>query len=147
MIIGFTGTQQGMTIRQKFRVIEIISYEGWDIERAHHGCCVGADFQFHQLLVWLGVKDRIVLHPPEELSKVPGELKIELLRQAPPMIERRSPLPYLDRNHEMVDEIDLLIATPKEEFEITRSGTWATIRYARVKGISARVITPEGVKQ
>ena len=39
--------------------------------------------------------------------------------------------PYLERNHDIVDNSDVLIATPKESVEQIRSGTWATIRYAK----------------
>ena len=38
---------------------------------------------------------------------------------------------YIERNHDVVDTCDLLIAMPNTELEVVRSGTWATIRYAR----------------
>jgi len=39
--------------------------------------------------------------------------------------------PYLDRNQDIVDGADILIAAPNEDKEIVRSGTWSTVRYAR----------------
>ena len=58
--------------------------------------------------------------------------------------ETRKQKDYLDRNHDIVDETELLIACPKEPEEITRSGTWATIRYARKKKKKLRIILPNG---
>lgn len=46
---------------------------------------------------------------------------------------------YLDRNREMVDGADVLIAFPKTAEEETRSGTWATIRYARKVGVEVHL--------
>lgn len=52
--------------------------------------------------------------------------------------------PPLVRNHDIVDSTELLIACPKEQVEVLRSGTWATIRYARKKEITVWLIDPEG---
>lgn len=38
----------------------------------------------------------------------------------------REPLDYIKRNHSIVNETDMLI-----EFPIIKSGSWATIRYAK----------------
>lgn len=51
---------------------------------------------------------------------------------------------YLDRNHDIVDEVDMLIATPKEYDEQLRSGTWATVRYAEKKDKTIIFIYPDG---
>jgi len=40
----------------------------------------------------------------------------------------------LARNRVIVSRVDVLIAAPLQDEEITRSGTWATIRYARAAG-------------
>jgi len=44
------------------------------------------------------------------------------------------PTPYLSRNRAIVDETEMLIATPAEFTEQQRSGTWSTVRYARACG-------------
>ena len=38
---------------------------------------------------------------------------------------------------------DFLIGMPKSEFEELRSGTWATIRYAKKIGIKVMIIFPK----
>jgi hypothetical protein len=49
---------------------------------------------------------------------------------------------YLDRNRDIVDNCDLLIATPKETTEVLRSGTWSTVRYAKKIGKPIVIIEP-----
>ncbi len=62
--------------------------------------------------------------------------------------ETRKPKPYLKRNHDIVDESDILIGFPSSEEERLRSGTWATVRYARKTGKRIYIIFPDGkVKQ
>jgi hypothetical protein len=41
----------------------------------------------------------------------------------------------LDRNRAIVAAVDVLVAAPLEDREVQRSGTWATVRSARRKGI------------
>ena len=55
----------------------------------------------------------------------------DLTNHTRPSDQTLPPKDYLDRNHDIVDQTDLLIATPKENTEVLRSGTWATIRYAK----------------
>jgi hypothetical protein len=50
--------------------------------------------------------------------------------------------PYLERNKRIVDNVTLLIATPKEFHHTLRSGTWSTIRYAWKKKIDVVIIPP-----
>jgi hypothetical protein len=49
---------------------------------------------------------------------------------------------YIERNHNIVDNTDMLIAFPSTKTEILKSGTWATIRYARKKGKKIIIIDP-----
>jgi hypothetical protein len=84
----------------------------------HHGDCIGGDTQVHDLAKAAGA--RRVVHPPVSdryRAFCNGE-------------EVREPAPYLERDHNIVDETDLLLAAPKQYEEIRRSGTWATWRYA-----------------
>ena len=47
------------------------------------------------------------------------------------------PKPPLDRNRDIVTfGRDLLIAAPLQDFEVLRSGTWATVRFAKSKKIN-----------
>lgn len=132
MILGFTGTQQGMTLNQKVRLAQLLSFfssggvaGAWWISKLHHGTCVGADDQFHRLCMWFGWRDKIVLHPPESTAKSVIQHFIDV-----PDSQICEPKPYLERNKDIVIECDTLIAAPKTMDEELRSGTWATIRYA-----------------
>ena len=53
-----------------------------------------------------------------------------------------TPRDYLDRNKDIVNNCDLLIAAPKENTEVLRSGTWSTVRYAKQLGVTVVIIEP-----
>ncbi len=129
MKIGFTGTQQGMSAYQKKVVAQILEMKKPSF--GVHGDCIGADKDFHDLCVAFNIKTEI--HPPDKDIKR-AFCKGDVIMQ---------PLPYLDRNHNIVDSADVMLATPKTEHEELRSGTWATIRYARKKNKRIIVIRPE----
>jgi hypothetical protein len=138
VILGFTGTRDGLTDKQKMALMKevLLDHEHEGIEEAHHGACVGADHQFHDLLVWLIGKHRLILHPPTNQSMMP----VLLMRW--PEAQRKKPLPYLERNKAIVRTCDRLIACPAQADEIQRSGTWATVRYARIMGRKITLLTP-----
>lgn len=48
--------------------------------------------------------------------------------------------PFIKRNHDIVDACDVLIACPETNKEVQRSGTGATIRYARKQGKKIELI-------
>ncbi len=52
--------------------------------------------------------------------------------------------PYLARNRDIVNAADVLIAGPGGMEEIMRSGTWATVRYARKKQKPVIIVYPNG---
>src|SRR2546421_4680099 len=123
-----------MTPRQLQQVLAFLKNE---LEKspvyAHHGDCVGADEEFHLLCLALGAV--IIVHPPSDGSqraycKHPDEV-----------LDER---PYLSRNHDIVDASDLLIACPSSEDEKLRSGTWATVRYARKTCKTVHMFKPDG---
>lgn len=90
MIGGFSGTQNGMTFPQK-RTLALIFTE-LEITELHHGDCIGADEEAHEIALSMGI--RIVIHPPTDPKK----------RAFCRAHEMREPKPYLDRNHDIVDE-------------------------------------------
>ena len=116
--IGFTGTQKGMKGYQPFLIRLFFKKYASEISEVHHGDCIGADKDFHDIAKEFLLK--VVLHPPKNPSKRAFcKAEVEFPKEE-----------YLDRNHKIVDNCDMLIATPKGEEEL-RSGTWATIRYAK----------------
>ena len=98
----------------------------------HHGDCIGADEEAHGLARAFGF--RIVLHPPSDPRK----------RAYCEADATRTPVGYLVRNRRIVDECQLLVATPKLHAEEVRAGTWSTIRYAAKIGRPLIVILPDG---
>jgi hypothetical protein len=133
--IGYTGTRQGMTIEQHAALCKImLCYHKTAGEfRWHHGLCVGGDKECHRLAKIFDFKVRG--HPPNNSKHVAEFTDLDSI--APPK-------DYLDRNHDIVDETYILIATPKEMQEILRSGTWATMRYAKKQGKKVVRIDPLG---
>lgn len=130
MKIGFTGTKQGMTNRQKRALRNLMQrfYRGCEF---HHGDCVGADEQAHKIAdkhndSWT------VQHPPDNNKA----------RAFTETNEKRKPFPYLQRNHHIVTASEILIAAPRTLEEELRSGTWATVRYARKKGRPVIILDP-----
>ena len=96
----------------------------------HHGDCVGADEQAHKIISKFYPQVIIVLHPPENNSS----------RAFCESKHSRAPLPYLDRNKEIVKETDFIFAAPKTNTEILRSGTWSTVRFARKMGKEVQLL-------
>ena len=129
MKTGFTGTQNGMTPKQIVSVLGLLT----GTTEGHHGVCIGADEQFHRMCIRSGC--RTVGHPPVDTNKMSQNCICH---------EQRKPKPFLIRNHEIVDDVDRMIAAPAQGKEILRSGTWATIRYAKKVGRLLRVVFPDG---
>lgn len=131
MDVGFTGTQRGMTEAQWRSLWSL--FVGRAPGNFHQGDCIGSDAQ----AVWAArtAGFRIIGHPPDNDAK----------RAFAPADEWREPLPYLERNHKIVLASQEMIATPGEFTEQLRSGTWATIRYARKLRRPLHVIYPDGM--
>lgn len=49
----------------------------------------------------------------------------------------------LERNHVILDHTDYLLAFPKTRKEVLRSGTWATIRYAKKRDLPLKIVPLE----
>ena len=119
MIVSFTGTQHGMTQIQKERVEEYLRI--LKPTEFHHGDCVGADAEAHDIAVSLSIS--IHNHPPKNPDK-----RAFCINHVSKWYGEKS---YLERNKDMARICDVLIAAPIGNQETRRSGTWATVRYAR----------------
>jgi hypothetical protein len=119
---GFTGTRTGLNESQRNNIIKPLesNINKGNIIEVHHGDCVGADKDFHDICVDFGIS-QIIIHPPTD-NKLRANCKSDFINK---------PKPYLDRNKDIVDQTDILIACPQTNIEEQRSGTWSTVRYAR----------------
>lgn len=136
LVIGFTGTQQGMTASQLEELTDYLARAKVYADIKHlrpvfrHGDCIGADDEAARTARWLGYY--IIAHPSTIEKKRAYSNANETLKAKPP----------LERNRDIVDLSHYMVATPKEEQETLRSGTWATIRYARKCGKPPHIIPP-----
>ena len=134
MIIGFTGTRQGMTQAQHQIFCELLVKH--DPAIFIHGDCIGADAEAHESAKRLGIE--IYIRPcdfPNMRAHCEGAYHTYPITKA------------LKRNREIVEGCDLLIATPPTAEEQPRGGTWFTIRYARKITRRVIVIAPDGTVQ
>lgn len=131
MIYSFTGTSKQPITDKQLNSLRII-LEGADLLR--HGDCIYADEQCHHVAIELGIP--VETHPCTITNKR-AFCKTGVVRE-------HDPLPPLERNHVMVDNSECLIATPRTREEEIRSGTWATIRYARKLQRKILIIWPDG---
>lgn len=128
--IGFTGTQRGITDYQHRRLIQcLVKIAGKEF---HHGDCIGADEAADKCARALGYIR--IIHPPINLSRRAWCNGGEMLE----------PKPYLERNQDIVNATEMLIAAPGEYEEQLRSGTWSTVRKAKKAGKPIVIILPDG---
>lgn len=134
-IVGMTGTQEGMTFEQVASMAQFLaqfrSFVG------HHGDCIGADAQFDGIARAALGFEHMVIHPCS-LTDKRAHCTIG------PRDVLRGAFGPLQRNEHIVRESELLVATPKEDHMILRSGTWTTVRYAIKVGKPVWVILPNG---
>ena len=134
MIVGFTGTRQGMTKEQARKVFELL--KELNGTAFHHGNCVGSDEAAAAIAMGLGYVTIAHLGDiPELQSTFESEIVFGISDN-------------LERNKVIVDSADTMIATPAQTTEVKRgSGTWQAIRYARKTKTPLHIIWPNGVKE
>lgn len=140
MIIGFTGTRYGMSsIQMKMFCVAIGHVSDSKDFTFHHGACVGSDEEAHEIIYNTYPKCKIVIHPPiEDMHRATFEESDRVM-----MLEGKT---FLERNHDIVNACDVLIATPiNKTGETKRSGTWATVRYARKQKKPIAIIRSNGM--
>ena len=133
--VSFTGSRRGLTQPQAITLAATL--EDNKIDHVNHGGCIGADEQFHGLCLGMDNNPSITIHPA---SNVNSKYEAVLLGHD----EEVEPRPALERNKDMVAACDTLIACPDSPHELLRSGTWATIRYAKRINRDIMLILPDG---
>jgi hypothetical protein len=136
---SFTGTRKGVTLAQKDALVTL--RDQFKPEIARHGCCEGADRNFHLVMLHSAT---IIGHPCcVEQSLWAGKCgsefgRIHELPSGSLAVAARK------RNEAMVEFCDLLVACPGQYYEEQRSGTWMTIRMAKTRGRRLAIIWPDG---
>lgn len=121
MKIGFTGTQEGMSQRQQDQLADELIMRSGKKHEFHHGDCIGADYQAATIAnPWA----LTYAHPPINPKK-------RAYHKSDVILPAKD---YHERNRDIVDTCDILIAAPRTDAEELRSGTWSTIRYAQKQG-------------
>jgi hypothetical protein len=139
--VGFTGTSKGASKDQlaelEAKLKKILDEHPDHIVELHHGACIGADEQAARIAKSLGY--RVVAHP----GYIKRNPKERLFRSEwGENDEVRGEKPFVDRDRDIVDETERMLATPLTRQEQVRSGTWTTVRYARKRGREVGLILP-----
>jgi hypothetical protein len=131
--VGFTGTRTGMSSSQMLSFKKLVKELMTNKSSFHHGDCIGADAEAHDIVLSMIPDISIVIHPPLNGT----------LRAYKDQGHVLPPKDYIVRNHNIVDSTEVLVAAPcaaEHDPSSKRSGTWATIRYARSKGKKIYII-------
>lgn len=137
MNIGFTGTRHGLTAAQRFalrRVLERYFFGRIGNHRFTHGDCVGADKQAHNMVRVLFGWVSITVRPSERKDT-------RAFCNASVIMAPKEPLA---RNKDIVREADVVVACPSEPEEMSRGGTWFTVRHARKLKKELVIVYPNG---
>jgi hypothetical protein len=137
MKLGHTGTRKGMTKAQLVTLRELIDdilapagISATFTVEWHHGCSGKSDMAGSILAAAYGIN--VVGHPCVTVDPQ-GYWDVLLPERLP-----------LDRNDDIARHVDLLFATPAENSETPRGGTWATVRRARKYGTRHIIIYRDG---
>jgi hypothetical protein len=143
MKVGFTGSRFGMTDAQQQEFLILMGKLG--AVEFHHGDCIGADDQAATLTRGIELKEEgddriyeiaIVVHPPEDETHRASN---------PHWTTMMPPKRHFARNRDIVDETELLIATPNCQPLAMFGDMKYTVEYARKKGKDVYVIWPSGM--
>ena len=132
--IGITGTRSGMNDTQKKNVTEFLrdSLKQHSLSTLHHGDCIGVDVEIANIAKSMGYY--IINHPPTNSD----------LRAFHESNAYKKPLTYFARNRNIVDETDLLLVVPFQNFPQNSGGTWYTYDYAIKNKKNYMIFYPDG---
>ena len=129
MHVGMTGTRDGMTQMQMVAFDALL--KRMKADALHHGDCLGADSESHDIATRIGLITFV--HPPEK-----DEMRAWKVGDY--IAEEKN---YFARNRDIVNQSEVLIGLPKTMFE-TKGGTWYTINYGKQGDKPVRIIYPDG---
>jgi hypothetical protein len=130
---GFTGSQHmPLSFVQFLSVAKLIEDCFEPDSEFHYGRCIGWDDKAAAIARSVGY--RLIGHPPTDRRQIGRVI---------PDIEL-PPLPYLERDRRLVDATRKLLAAPHTPYEVLRSGTWATVRFAVRRGKPGQLVKPDG---
>lgn len=136
--VAVTGSRNApVTEAQRDELMALLDYLCPEI--LHHGDCLGWDAFCCQAAQERGI-DTIVHPPTNAVARAFTKGNAEV----------RPLYPYLERDKRMLVEVharaepSLLIAGPEGTREMLRSGTWATVRYARKIQLPRIIVWPNG---
>ena len=153
MILVFTGARRG-TVLSQWKTVGDRLYELGRTRNeigVMHGGAQGADATFHGMVVakmllrdapWAWLRIYPALGNPAAFGVTHERLRDRIVSLPP-----ATPL---DRNRLMLTEAKRLdprvrlLAVPSSTTELRRSGTWATVRYARELGVPITLVLPDG---
>lgn len=137
MKLGFTGGPRKLTAVQTFVMHGWLVRELRGGDEFHHGDCVGADETAAGFVA--------ELKPHRGTLTIVGHPSIDEKARAFTMCDHLwLPKDFLDRNRDIVNSTEILLATPNTAHEIRRSSDWSTVRYARAKRHPITIIYPSG---
>lgn len=133
MKIGFTGTRRGMTQLQEREFRRLITVMA--PTHFYHGGAIGSDVRAAMIV-------REIRRSYCQIECFPARKNYTPLQDE---VVHPVTLDPIARNPYIIAASEFLIATPYEEQEILRSGTWATIRLARNALMNHTIIGPRGL--
>lgn len=133
-VVGITGTESGWSIYQSTSLYWLLSR--LKPSGLRHGDCVGVDFQAACLADSLGIP---TFSHPGFSPNYPDDTRFRAFHKSTTIYD---PKPFLERDEDIAHNVAVLIACPLESKEVLRSGTWATIRYARKAGTPRIILLP-----
>lgn len=121
--VGFTGSREEPSDYQKAQIRKTLSRlfdEAASVNvkpEFHHGDCVGSDAYAAGEAKKLGYL--VISHPPKDT-------KLQAYAESDEVLPAK---PYLDRNRDIVEASEIVLATPSKP-QSKRGGTWFTVEYA-----------------
>jgi hypothetical protein len=139
IVVGFTGTQAGMSIGQMGALGATLDYLATlpnpdGVRIFVHGDCIGADAEAHALVCALN-NWQIEIRPGDNDHK-------RAFCQGASHIYK--PAANLYRNRAIVKQCEFVIAAPSGLVERVRSGTWMTVRETRKAHKAHRILHVDG---